>query len=270
MKNKLLALLTVSFATTTLVGMEEERPAKRLKVAEEGIITLISKEGQRFEISKGVAELSGTIKAMLQLPGTREINLSQIGSTTLQGIINVLRVVDWHIQLQNREMLVREMYIKRPADGGLIAKNILPIVDSNVREGIEDFILAANFLGIPSLVNAGAQLYIASVRQRSPNVQWATLVKRLRKQFPQELLIYFKKHFILNQAGAKEELSIADSIALYGQPKIAEGGTLGYKGITSLHGIDKLANPEKVKRLLLGYNFILGPDADPDFPNKPF
>lgn len=87
---------------------------------------------------------------------------------------------------------------------------------------------------------------------------------------------------MLNKARAQQELSIADYIALHGQPQQQRGMptrpgmpgnvevNLSHTNITSLYGINQIENPEAIQTLELSNNAILGHKGDPEFPQQPF
>ncbi len=267
MKKKLLLSLIVNFSGF-LIAVEQN-------------VTLVSKNGHEFTIPKKAALFSQVIKNMVGKSPGKKIEKIWLAydDQALQNITSILSDLDLQLQKQLYERLKKKELIQRD-DGELIAKNLQGLVNTVLmRQGktaVIHFINACNTLEIPSLINAGAKIYI---EKNPPTRPWKNLIWLLKEDFPQELFIYFKKHFMLRKAGAKEELSIADYIALYGQPKVIMIGSttkisleinLNNKKITSLFGLDQIKNAEKIKSLKLSSNFILGNKNDPEFPERPF
>ncbi len=260
------------------------------------MMTLISAENDEIAISTNAARLSGTIKNMLaDMPaeGKAQITLPDIKTKTLQAIVNILEPINAQVQKQAIEQLKQLNFIKRPLDDRFIAKNVQPFANKILSpqniDQIKEVTLAANYLEIPFLINAGAKVYVEKYLQKRPKAEWHNVLGAIKGDFPQDIRLYFKKQFTLAQAGAKEELSIADYIALYGQPQ-AETITspwiditqafieipqissldLSKKNITSLYGVEMLSAKNDIEMLSLADNFILDNTTDPDFPDEPF
>ena len=81
---------------------------------------------------------------------------------------------------------------------------------------------------------------------------------------------YINKHlYFLNKN--LQEFTIADYIGLNGQPSLSHGFLdLSKKKLTNLKGIDLIKNPQKLYKLDLSENELVGRDINVDFPLKPF
>ncbi len=207
--------------------------------------------------------------------------------------IKILFSIRDQIEDQKQNKLEKSKRIIRPADGGLIARNVQPLVETILENNelsefdayriweIAGFIQFCHDKQIPFLVNAGAKYEIKATSITGDlsdwNFMWDFLMDSICRNFPEEIHVYLKKHFVLKCAGQDEELSIADYIALNGQPPLYLDSLtrrpsidLNKKQITSLHGIDQLKQAENVHDLYLENNAILDHTADPDFPGTPF
>ncbi len=71
------------------------------------------------------------------------------------------------------------------------------------------------------------------------------------------ILKLLEKHYLLRN-NRLQELSIADYIALYGEPSLMDHGLLnmGLKSLTSLYGIDQITNKENITCLYLANNLL--------------
>ncbi len=272
-------LSTIGLVASSLVAMEPTEQAP--------MVTLVSAEGKEFTIAKQAAELSGTIKNMLaDLPTKAPVPFPNIKTNTLQAIVTILKSADEQVQKQTANKLKQSDLIQRPddssfesANGGFIARNVQPFVNTVLSpqniDPVKEVAQAAHFLEIPFLINAGAKVYVEKYLEKRPKAEWHNVLGAIKGDFSEDIHMYFKKHFKLAKAGAKKELSIADYIALYGQPEQRPVFgtitlTLKNEGLTSLYGFSQLSITENVKRLNLSQNYILDQQYDPDYPAEPF
>jgi hypothetical protein len=150
-------------------------------------------------------------------------------------------------------------------------KKLLQVLSSNPE--LYQLFRTADLLDIGPLKNTYAY-FIAKRIYNLYDKTISNLQEQLSDQFglfTEDQLIYIGKHLFLLQS-SKEELSIADYIGLGGKISIYKDGTLNLvnKGLTSLQRIHLLKDVDKVKILDLSWNFLLGPDLDPEFPTQPF
>ena len=270
---KIYISLTIGLIASSLVAMEA--PEQAPMVTLESITT-----GKTYQIPREMAQLSTYISDALET-GVSKVPLpKEVSDQTLITIVQTLNAIHQKLQEQQDGTLAQKDFVQRK-DGGFIARNIRPLVEPALKnlsiDQIKDFIKENDILDFPYfLINAGAKIYVERFLKNHPNAEWDKLKQAIELGgIEEDIHIYFKKHFKLIEAGAKEELSIADYIALYGQPeqRPAFGTitlTLTNKNLTSLYGVDQLSITEHVKGLDLSQNYILDQHYDPDYPIKPF
>ena len=264
---KIYISLTIGLIASSLVAMEA--PEQAPMVTLESITT-----GKTYQIPREMAQLSTYISDALET-GVSKVPLpKEVSDQTLITIVQTLNAIHQKLQEQQDGTLAQKDFVQRK-DGGFIAQNIKPLVEPALKnlsiDLIKNFIIANNILDFPFLINAGAKVYVERFLKNHPNAEWDKLKQAIELGgIEEDIHIYFKKHFKLAKAGAKEELSIADYIALHGQPTPTPNLRLLNKKLTSLYGINQIENPKNIKRLYLLKNFILDQDYDPDYPVKPF
>ena len=241
------------------------------------IIILISSDNKEVEIIQDAAQLSGTLKTLLEFSPEEKVYNISAKFAVLQKVVAILE--DIYQELTPR------------LDSEYITQEVQDIVDEKLKDKKReiDFLFnvmnVANFLEIPFLVNAATKVLV----QNNESQVRETVAKKDTTKIPIEVYIYLKKHLKLKEAGVEKELSVMDLIAqYYGTPiffkefmkkifKKKELLQISNKKITSLYGLDLLVKmaekigikSEDIKNIDLSDNYILDNDHEPLFPKKP-
>ena len=149
----------------------------------------------------------------------------------------------------------------------VLFKDIQNRVENIKNEELGSLYRLAFFLDVRPLYNNIA----ACISKRLDYTDKRNLKLELEKKgfgnFPDEQLSYIRKHRIINNYNLQEK-TVADFLILHKDVKLLEKGRLDLVGreLTSLLGLELIANADAVLSLNLRNNLILGPELDPDFP----
>jgi Leucine-rich repeat (LRR) protein len=240
------------------------------------LLTLQSNDGTDFIVSVHTAQLSETIRNLIEGAGTNTpIPLPTIDSKTLATIVGLLPDLEWLMAQNGRLPQVPENGVKYIAlapdqqDELLyIPRAFQPIVNDALQNvstnDVIDLFLAANYLDLPFILNgAAAVLADRNVEQTQED------------RIPKDLRPYIERHIIHRQCGLTQEYSIADYIKEHGQPKLEPNHAqlnLEKKKLTSLFGLTliKQKTIKNTSTISLGQNCFFNFSLDPEGVEMPF
>ena len=269
---RLLFLTVISLTSVHYRAYGMECPGPMEIEEADGLVTLVSSDGQEFEVELSIAKLSGTLPNLIEDVGTDQaIPLPNISGATLQKIITLLEQLYPLVYHNKGAELKDQVYIPRAYQ---------PTVNLLVQtQKLSPLIEAANYLDIPFIINGLAAVIadrihaqVQSLRVGDKNVPWDQLDLNQRLTFiaqvmqeqrfgfqPKEMLNFIARHVALRKIGITQEYSIADYIKEHGQPKIKTDiyGTshldLSKRKLTSIFGI-RLVKEKKGTFINLSYN----------------
>jgi Leucine-rich repeat (LRR) protein len=223
--------------------------------AHQEYITLIDSDGGEIEFPSYLIYISPLIKDLLSMGFTesdsKKIKFTLINHQLLQKLKECIDLLPMAARDRNGKPVDETNINKETIFVNRLVKEAISreIFDENLE--VEQLFLASRFLEIEVLTNTFGY-FIAKKSLKDEDLGL----------FTEEPIIQ-KYRYLLSQG--KEEQTIEDYIGLNGKPY-----GLASKGFTSLKGIDLIDHPERITNLNLSGNCILGPDLDPQFPERPF
>ncbi len=274
-----LSIIVISMALRSM-----EQPAKRARV-ESPMVQLVSSDGSVFELPKAAAELSPALQTLLSFEHSDQeiprLDFEHIDAETLSIVVKILMALHEKIMQQEAGRLPKLETITYSFGHG--DKKYEGYVTQNIQKLVDPFMPGANyihvmrafdFLEIPAVVNAACRWFVKNYLEKNPVKDLpiiddlpAFMAQMQALALPEPLLRCAEKHFLRYKADPTfgknlAELNIADYIALNGMPEVVLDNELrtinlhGFSGkkITSLEGIELLAQLDTLQRLDLGMN----------------
>ncbi len=250
-------------------------------ITDNDTVTLISQDGQEFDLPIKQAQLSKTLKNLMEDLGTdKPIPLPNVTGKSLGIIVDLLKILDEKFS-ENKQIYIPRAFQEFANDSLKNASN---------QEALNVF-MAANYLDNPYILNGSAAVVARRIPDDILEISREFLLGRAAGEEPEELTIriaeplleiglgdllrvvpkdivpYVLKHIAFRKCGIDKEYSIADYIKEHGQP---EDFSFSEKKLTSLFGITALSNPKRARRLDFQKNCFFNFSLDVQGVEQPF